>query len=89
MTQQDMSVKTKISHWLNDYLYRCRRAGKALNRNDLASILGCTASCLSQYTNQANPKKVPWEFQSKVCLLVGKSIIQLHPELEDIRSRHF
>lgn len=89
MNQHEYKVKRLLSKWLGDYLYRCRQAGKQVNRSDVASLLGCTPSCLSQYTNPAHPKKAPWEFQFKLSLLSGKSILELHPELEAIRIQHF
>jgi hypothetical protein len=89
MSEQEYNVKHLLSKWLGGYLYRCRLAGKTINRSDVANLLGCTPSCLSQYTNPAHPKKAPWEFQVKLSLLSGKSMLELHPELEAIRIQHF
>ncbi|MBE1301885.1 MAG: hypothetical protein GJ680_18520 [Alteromonadaceae bacterium] len=87
--RSESAIKRKLSDWLGEFLSRSRQAGKRHNRHSVAQMLGITDSCLSQYTNPSNSKKAPWEFQVKMCFLVGKSIIELHPELNEIRIQHF
>tara|TARA_B100000749_G_C18439696_1_gene471656 strand:+ start:1003 stop:1272 length:270 start_codon:yes stop_codon:yes gene_type:complete len=88
MEMPQYEIKAKMQSWVNGYLHEKRLQGKVVNRARLAKVLGCSSSSLSQYTNPECYKKAPWEFQLKLCCLVGRTMFELHPELHDIRLMH-
>jgi hypothetical protein len=88
MINSQLRIKELMSKWLHRYIYEVRQQGKLTNKAKIAKILGCAPSCLSQYLNPNYDKKAPWEFQCKLCYLVGHTMIELHPELNDIRLMH-
>lgn len=88
MEMPQSEIKAKMQGWVNGYLCKKRSQGNTVNRAMLAKVLGCSSSSLSQYTNPECPKKAPWEFQLKLCCLMGRTMYELHPELNDIRLMH-
>lgn len=85
LSLEEQNIKTQMEVWLNTFIYQNRLIGHNVSKVDIAKALGCAPSSLSQYTNPKHPKKAPWEFQCKLCYLVGRTIDQLHPELVKMR----
>lgn len=74
-------IKRQLETWLNQHIANMRKQGYKVNRTQIAKIIGVPTSSFSQYTNSKNRKKVPWQFQYKLCSLLGKPMEVLHPEV--------
>jgi DNA-binding XRE family transcriptional regulator len=74
-------IKRKLNSWLHEHIHKMRRDGLNPTKSFIAKTLGVSKSSFSQYTNPDTAKKAPWEFQCKLCFILGKSIEDLHPEI--------